>query len=193
MQLPSQIVAEDRAGLIRLTLLLTLAVLLADVASKNWVLATVGTGYEDLGFVALTVVENEGLAFSFAGGLLDPVSVLALRVTALACLLLLAWRFGPERLRFAVGFALVVGGGTANAADVLFRDGAVVDFISTQPIARALLGSDGFVMNLADLWILAGLVFLYPLFRDAGLATQRRLRQLEGQVLWDQPGSDGRR
>lgn len=183
MRVPSTFVEDSRAGLVRLGLLVTLAVLLADVASKNWALAVVGTGYVDLGLVALTVVENDGLAFSVGGGLLGPVAVLALRLGALGALLLLAWRFGPGSLRFAVGFALVLGGGAANAADVVFREGAVVDFISTSPITRSLAGSEGFVLNLADVWILTGLALLYPLFRTLGLAAQRRFQQVERRMF----------
>lgn len=183
---PSESVTDSRAGLFRLATLVTLAVLLADVASKTWAVAVVGTGYVDLGLVALTVVENDGLAFSTGAGALDQAVVLTLRLAALAGLLLLAWRFWADSLRCAIGFALVLGGGLGNASDVAFRDGAVVDFISTTPIARALAGSsmaEGFVMNLADLWILAGLFLLYPLFRVLGLAAQRRFRDVEERVL----------
>lgn len=186
VRLASATVTDSRTGLVRLTLLVTLAVLLTDVASKNWALAAVGAGYVDLGLLALTVVENEGLAFSVGAGVLSYTAVLTLRLGALAALLLLAWRFGPDSLRFAMGFALVLGGGLGNASDVVFRNGAVVDFISTTPAARALGGSpaaQGVVMNLADVWVVAGLALLYPLFRILGLAVQRRFREVERRVL----------
>lgn len=179
-------VADSRAGLARLTMLVALAVLLADVASKNWAVAVVGSGYMDLGFIALTVVENDGLVFSVGGGVLSTGAVLALRLAGLAGLVLLTWRFGPESLRYAVGLALVLGGGLGNASDVVFRDGAVVDFISTAPIVRALGGgsaAEGVVMNLADVWILTGLAMLYPLFRVLGLGIQQRFRQVEDRIL----------
>lgn len=182
MRYPSPTPTDTRAGLIRLTMLVTAAVLLADVATKNWALAAVGTGYVDLGLVTLTVVQNEGLAFSVGAGVLSYAAVLGLRLGALAALMVLAWRFGPESLRFAIGFALVLGGGLGNASDVVFRDGAVVDFISTPPVSEAL-GGTTFVLNLADVWVLAGLALLYPLFRSLGLAVQRRLKQVEGRIL----------
>ncbi len=178
-------VTGSRPELIRLSLLLTVAVLLADVVSKNWALAVVGTGYVDLGVIALTVVENEGLAFSTGAGTLSYTTVLALRLGALIALMILAWRFGPESRRSAIGFALVLGGGLGNALDVVFRNGAVVDFISTTPVARSLGGAaaEGFVMNLADVWILIGLALLYPLVRTIGLAGQARLKAFERRIL----------
>jgi lipoprotein signal peptidase len=183
---PSASQTDPRASLVPLTMLVTLAMLLADVASKNWALAAVGAGTVELGPIALVVVVNDGLAFSIGGGLLNAATILALRVAGLVAILGLAWRFGPYRLRYALGFAMVLGGGLGNAGDVVFRDGAVVDFISTAPIARALAGHDGaqgIVLNLADVWVLAGLALLYPLFRILGLAAQRRIRRVEGRVL----------
>jgi lipoprotein signal peptidase len=186
VQVKSVPVGDSRVELIRLGLLVTVAVLLADVASKNWALAAVGSGYVDLGLVALTVVENDALAFSIGAGALSPTTVLALRLGALAALLILAWRFGPGSLRYAVGFALVLGGGLGNASDVMLRDGAVVDFISTAPLTRALFGGgsvEGVVLNLADVWVLLGLGLLYPLCRALGVAAQRRLVRFERRFL----------
>lgn len=186
MHFTTATVDDSRAGLFRLTMLVALAVLLADIASKNWAVATVGTGYMDLGLIALTVVENDGLGFSVGVGVLSVGAVLALRLAGLAALVLLTWRFGPESLRYAGGFALVLGGGLGNASDVVFRDGVVVDFISTAPIVSALGGgamAEGVVMNLADVWILTGLAMLYPLFRILGLAIQRRFQQVEDRIL----------
>jgi hypothetical protein len=117
---------------------------------------------------------------------LGPTTVVALRLGALAALLILAWPFGPASLRFALGFALVIGGGLGNASDVVLRDGAVVDFISTAPLTRGLLSGtsvEGVVLNLADVWVLAGLFLLYPLFRALGVAVQRRLVRLEERIL----------
>jgi lipoprotein signal peptidase len=185
---------ESRPDVLRLAALITVAVLLADIASKNWAMAAVGNGYVDLGLVALTVVHNDGLAFSIGAGLLDYAAVLALRLAGLAVILFLAWRFRPRSLRSAVGVALLVGGGLGNLSDLVFRDGAVVDFISTTPAARALTGSpvvEGIVMNLADVWILAGLALLYPVFRSVGLGTQQRFRETEARVLGREWAPDG--
>jgi lipoprotein signal peptidase len=177
---------DARASLLPLAALLTLATLLADVATKDWAVATVGSGYVELGPIALTVVQNPGLAFSIGASTLGEATILGLRLAALACLLLLAWRFGGQRQRYPVGFALVLGGGLGNTSDLLLRDGAVVDFISTAPMAAVLRGSapaHGVVLNLADLWIFAGLALLYPLFSTLGLRGQARLRDMEDRVV----------
>lgn len=176
----------SRRDVVRLSALVMVAVLLADVASKNWALAAVGGGYVDLGLLGLTVVENDGLALSAGAGVLSRATVLAVRLTALAAVLLLAWRFAPYSRRLAVGFALILGGGLGNTLDVVFRDGAVVDFISTSATAGLGAGPPvptGLVMNLADVWILAGIPLLHPLFRILGLAAQRRFRHVEARVL----------
>ncbi|NIP78625.1 MAG: hypothetical protein GWM90_05235 [Gemmatimonadetes bacterium] len=176
---------DSPADLARFSSLITLAVFLTDLATKNWALAMLGSGHAEFGLVALTVIENDGLAFSAGAGSLTPLSVVALRLGALAAVLGLAWRYGSSSLRFAVGFALVLGGGLGNASDTVFRDG-VVDFISTAPLIRAVAGSptaEGFVMNLADIWILTGLALLYPLFRVLGKAAQRRFMDVESRIL----------
>jgi len=197
MGLASVIDTDTRMGLFRLTTLVTLAVLLADVASKNWALSAVGGGHVDLGLISLVVVENDGLAFSAGAGALSSATVLALRLGALAVILLLAWRYGPERLRYTVGFALLLGGGLGNATDIVFRNGAVVDFIRMAPIPAAVGGhvvAGGIVLNLADVWILSGLVLLYPLFRGLGLSAQRRMKVVESRMLGlDEAGAEGRR
>jgi lipoprotein signal peptidase len=185
IQIPTATVADTRLGLFRMAGLLALAVLLADIASKNWALAALGSDYIDLGLFALMVVENPGFAFSTGAGALGAATVLTLRLAALVGVLFLGWRFIGDSVRYAVGFALVVGGGLGNASDIVFRDGAVVDFISTQPIP-ALGGSDAMsaiVINLADVWILTGMALLYPLFRRIGRAAQRRFLAIESRVL----------
>jgi lipoprotein signal peptidase len=177
---------DSRAELVRLTILVMIAVLLADVASKNWAMAVVGAGQVELGIVVLTVVENDGLAFSAGAGVLTEEAILRLRLAALAGLLILAARFGLASHRFAIGFALVLGGGLGNASDIVFRDGAVVDFISTTPVARAVAGSrtaEGVVMNLADIGIFAGLAMVYPVFRMIGVSTQRRFQDVEERLF----------
>jgi lipoprotein signal peptidase len=186
MRYQSATIADSPAGILRLASLITIAVLLADVASKNWALAAVGTGHVDLGFIVLTVVENEALAFSTGTGVLSGATVLGLRLAALFAILLLAWRFGADSVRYAVGFALVIGGGLGNASDVVFRDGAVVDFISPTAISSALGApspAEGLVLNLADVWIFIGLALLYPLFRQFGRAAQQRMEEVEDRVL----------
>lgn len=183
---PYPLVPRGRAGRRRLTLLVLLAVFVTDVASKSWALAMAGTGVGDTGVVEIALTHNEGLAFSTGTGTLTGAQILVIRLAVLSALVLIALRFAFDRLRYALGFGLILGGGLGNAFDGAAGDGAVVDFISTAPISRAL-GSHplagGVVLNLADLWIITGLALLYPLFRIAGRAAQQRFRAVEARLL----------
>jgi lipoprotein signal peptidase len=180
------VLPRSRAGRRRLTLLVLLAVFVTDVASKSWAVAAAGTGIWSTGVLELALAENQGLAFSTGTGTLSGGHVLLIRLAVLSALVLVALRFALDRLRFALGFGLVLGGGLGNAWDGAAGDSAVVDFISTAPISRALGGdplAGGVVLNLADLWIITGLALLYPLFRIAGRAAQGRFRTIEARVL----------
>ncbi|MEJ2502352.1 MAG: signal peptidase II [Gemmatimonadota bacterium] len=180
------VVPRSRAGRRRLILLVLLAVFVTDVASKSWAVAAAGTGIWSTGVLELALAENQGLAFSTGTGTLSGGHVLLIRLAVLSALVLVALRFALDRLRFALGFGLVLGGGLGNAWDGAAGDSAVVDFISTAPISRALGGdplAGGVVLNLADLWIITGLALLYPLFRIAGRAAQGRFRTIEARVL----------
>lgn len=183
---PYPLLPRSRAGRSRLAFLVLLAVFVADVASKSWALAVAGTGVGDTGLFEIALIENEGLAFSTGTGTLTGTQILLIRLTVLSALVLIALRFALDRLRFTLGFGLLLGGGLGNAWDGAAGDGAVVDFISTAPISRALGRGPlegGVVLNLADVWIITGLALLYPLFRIAGRASQRRFRAVEARLL----------
>ena len=177
---PYPVLPRSPAGRRRLTLLVILAVFMTDVASKSWALAMAGTGFGDTSIIELALAENQGLAFSTGTGTLTWPQILLIRLTVLSALVLVALRFALERLRFALGFGLVLGGGLGNAWDGAAGDGAVIDFISTAPISPL---EGGIVLNLADVWIFTGLALLYPLFRVAGRAAQRRFQAVEARLL----------
>lgn len=114
-------------------LLLSLAVLLLDQATKWWAMTAIPDD------VAIAVVEgwwnwrrsyNPGAAFGLlggAGGWQRPVlAALALGVSAY--LVYSLYRLPRRAWRLAVPYALVIGGALGNAADRLSR-GQVVDFI----------------------------------------------------------------
>jgi signal peptidase II len=183
---PYPLFPRSRAGRRRLTLLVLLAVFVTDVASKSWALAVAGTGVGDTSLVEIALAENEGLAFSTGTGTLTGTQILVIRLAVLVALVVTALRFARDRLRYALGFGLLLGGGLGNAWDGAAGDGAVVDFISTAPISRALWSdplAGGVVLNLADMWIITGLALLYPLFRGAGRSAQRRFVAVEARLL----------
>jgi signal peptidase II len=131
-------------------------VLLADLASKLLVVATIDPG-ENIrllgGALYLTHARNTGAAFSFAEGFTVVFTLIAVAVAVVIVrtarrLFSTAW---------AVALGLVLGGAVGNLIDRVFREpgflrGGVVDFLS-------VFGPDGRVypiFNLADSAIVCG-------------------------------------
>lgn len=168
---------------LRLGLLLGVAALMADWASKSWALAAVASHPIEVGNrVLLGVVRNDALAFSSMGGL-PMESVLSLRMTCVAVLAVLAVRYAAESRRLACAFALLIAGGIGNVADLFFRGGAVVDFIGVGPFPVTAEAEVALVFNLADVWIKAGVVLAFPLIRRAAQRAQRASLELERRIL----------
>ena len=140
----------------RLLILLGLAVLALDLATKRAVVATVERG-EDIrllgGLVYLTHTRNTGAAFSFAEGFTVVFTLIAVVVAVVIV--------RTARRLFSTGWAvalgLVLGGALGNLVDRVFREpgflrGGVVDFVS-------VLAPDGEVypvFNVADSAIVCG-------------------------------------
>ena len=170
--------------LLRFATLVATAAFLLDWATKSWALETLEHAAVPLGALMLGVERNDALAFSAGTGQLPPEFVVALRLTAISAVLLLAWQVGARNRRYAAGFALLLAGGAGNVADMLFRGGAVVDFIHAGPIA---LGGGivhaGIVFNAADVAILLALGLLAPLIHEWSTGSQRRLAAWESRWL----------
>ncbi len=139
-----------------LVLALAVLILLADLATKIAVVATIAPGRNIRllgGAVYLTHVRNPGAAFSFAAGATVLFSVIAVVVAVV--IVRTARRLYSTG--WAVALGLVLGGALGNLVDRLFRSpgflrGAVVDFIS-------LFAPDGRiwpVFNVADSAIVCG-------------------------------------
>jgi signal peptidase II len=140
----------------RLLLVLAVAVLVLDVATKLLVVATL-SDREPVrllgGALYLTEARNTGAAFSFAEGATVVFSLIAAVVVVVIV--------RAARRLFSTGWAvalgLVLGGAVGNLADRVFRDpgflrGGVVDFLS-------LFAPDGSVwpiFNVADSAIVCG-------------------------------------
>ncbi|WP_281261591.1 signal peptidase II [Geodermatophilus tzadiensis] len=138
--------------------MLTLAalVLLADLATKLLVVATIAPGADIRvlgGLVYLTQARNTGAAFSFAEGFTVVFTLIAVAVAVV--IVRTARRLAS--LGWAVALGLVLGGAVGNLVDRVFRDpgflrGGVVDFVS-------VFAPDGEVypiFNLADSAIVCG-------------------------------------
>ena len=135
-------------------LLLGLLVLLADQASKWWILN--GLDLPARGSVAvlpvlnLTMVWNHGVTFGLLGGLgrLGPLLLTGVAVAVVA--LLVVWMRRTRRVWVAAALGAIAGGATGNVIDRL-RFGAVVDFIHAHAY-----GWSWYVFNIADAAIVCG-------------------------------------
>lgn len=152
--------APARHGLLRFGLLVALAVLVADQATKWAVLGPIDLDarmpgiIEVTGFFNLVMVRNYGVSFGMfaddAGTTRWALVVLALGVTAA----LLVWLRRVERRFPAAAIGLVIGGAVGNVIDRL-RFGAVVDFLDLH-----VLGYHWPAFNVADSAITIGVVLL---------------------------------
>lgn len=171
----------------RTALLLMAAAFLMDWASKSWALNVLNDDVVPLGALSLEVARNDAFVLSAGAGAVSPTFVLSVRLLGLLLLLLLLLsRADTLSRRSVIGVSLLVAGGLGNAADLIFRNGAVVDFISTGLLTYRFYGEPvqfGLVFNIADVWVFAGVYLLWPQFREVGLQVRRRLARLERRVL----------
>ncbi|MBR9988511.1 MAG: signal peptidase II, partial [Gemmatimonadetes bacterium] len=169
---------------LRFAMLVAAAAFLLDWATKSWALDTLEHAAVPLGALMLGVERNEALAFSAGAGTLPPWIVIGIRLLAIAGVLALSIQVGARNRRLAAGFALLLAGGSGNAADMLFRGGAVVDFIHAGPFhLRGELVHAGIVFNAADIAILLALGLLAPLIQEWSTGSQRRIADWEGRWL----------
>lgn len=176
-----------RHDVLRLATLVAIAAFLIDWATKSWALHALHDTAIPLGGLVLGIERNDAFAFSSGAGRFSPEVVLAIRLLALAAVVLISRRVATRSRRYAAGFALLLGGGFGNAADVMFRNGAVVDFIGAGPFTVEWAGSVtelGFVFNAADLAIIFGLGLIAPQVQQWSLDAQRRIARWEARWLW---------
>jgi lipoprotein signal peptidase len=179
LRFPHAVRSAARNDVLRLAALLGTAAFLFDWATKSWALQHVADFHAPLGALTLGVARNDGFAFSAGAGAIPAWSIVAIRLAVLFVLVLLALRFAQASYRFACGCALLVAGGLGNVADLIFRNGAVVDFIGVGPLSFGM----HFVFNIADVLIVAGIVLIAPLIRRVSLGAQRRLAAWEERLL----------
>jgi len=140
--------------MMRVGLLLGAIVLLADQASKYWILN--GLDLPALGSVAvlpvlnLTMVWNHGVTFGLFNGLGRAGPMLLTGVAVAVVLLLVVWMRTTDRLRVAAALGAIAGGAIGNVIDRL-RFGAVIDFIHAHAF-----GWSWYVFNVADAAIVCG-------------------------------------
>jgi lipoprotein signal peptidase len=135
-------------------LILALVILLADQASKWWILEIVDLDQVRqvvlTPFLNLTMVWNRGITFGlFSGG--GPWNALILAAIAVVIVaVLLRWMARAETRLVALALGAVAGGAIGNVIDRL-RFGAVVDFVDVHA-----WGFHWYVFNVADAAIVCG-------------------------------------
>ncbi len=151
-----------------------LAVLLADQASKNWVVSNLSPGKTVSvwgEFLQWCFVRNPGAAFSFAAGATWIFTILSTIVVAGVL-----WQMRRVRsISWAIFLGMLLGGVLGNLTDRLTREpgfpvGEVIDFISTPWMLPA-------IYNIADISIvLAMFVFVTITLLGVQLDGTARLR-----------------
>ena len=140
------------------TLLIAVAVVLIDQASKWWAERELGNGeiIPVIGdVIRFVLVYNPGAAFSIGEGFTWIFTILA----ALAVVFIIWYARRVNTVGFMIALGLLLGGAATHLGDRLFRDpafarGHVVDFIAY---------GDLFIGNIADIAIFAGAVMLVVL------------------------------
>lgn len=150
-------------------LLLALAVIVLDQASKWWIVNIVMTppqSIEIMPFFNLVLAWNRGISFSMLQYETDVMPYVLSMVALGVVLVLVRWLQHAARGWTILGLGLVIGGALGNVVDRL-RFGAVVDFLDFHAA-----GVHFPAFNLADSAISLGVVVLLidGLFDDAGKA-----------------------
>jgi lipoprotein signal peptidase len=173
-----------RHDVLRFATLLAAAVFLLDWATKSWALQALQHSGVPVGALMLGVERNDAFALSTGAGVVPTPLLVMIRLASLAIVILLAARVGPRSRRIAAGFALLIAGGAGNLADLVFREGAVVDLIYAGPFRfGGEIVHDGVVFNGADIAILIALGLLAPLIQEWATGRQRLLAEYEARML----------
>ncbi|WP_369689442.1 signal peptidase II [Deinococcus aerius] len=139
-----------------------LACLLLDQSLKAWAVRefTLGEFREVLpGVLSLGLIYNTGAAWSLFAGAALPLAALRL-VVGVALLVYLSRRAVPPLT--GVALTLIAGGALSNSLDG-WRLGKVVDTLASHTLSavtRALGQGDFPVFNLADVWVVSGVLLL---------------------------------
>ena len=152
-------------------LLVPLAVLVLDWASKAWIIATIppyATRPVIPGFFNLTMSYNPGAIFGTMGGAPPMVRTVVFAVAGVAALIYFGWEFLKDGTSTVQRIALgcILGGALGNGLDRI-RHGMVVDFLDF-----VFWGWHYWYFNLADSFIVCGAILL-----GLSLLLQARARQ----------------
>jgi signal peptidase II len=138
------------------------AALLADQASKLWLLYVFDIGHRGAvrvtPFFDLVLAWNTGISYGWFQTDSPAGATILLAIKAGAVVLLAIWMARSQTRLATIGLGLIIGGAIGNAID-RFAHGAVVDFaLFHVPFAGRTYS--WYVFNLADVAIVAGVIAL---------------------------------
>jgi signal peptidase II len=151
--------------------------LLADQASKLWLLHVFDIGHRGMvrvtPFFDLVLAWNTGISYGWLQNMGTTGQTLLMAGKAVAIVLLAIWMVRSQTRLAVIGLGLIIGGAIGNAIDRIAY-GAVVDFALFH-IAVAGKTYSWYVFNLADAAIVAGVAALLydSLFAPAAAKTPR--------------------
>jgi signal peptidase II len=158
---------------LRSGIIVAIATLLVDQASKLWLLYVLDIGHRGTvrvtSFFDLVLAWNIGISFGLFQNDSQLAQIALMAVKALAVLALAVWMARSRTLLASLALGLIIGGAIGNAID-RFVYGAVVDFA----LFHVQIGGNTYnwyVFNLADTAIVAGVIaLLYDSFLGAPAA-----------------------
>jgi len=143
-------------------IIVALAVLALDQASKLWLLFVFDIGHRGAvsvtPFFDLVLAWNPGISFGWFQNDGPSAQIILLAIKAVAVVVLAIWMARSRTLIATIALGLIIGGAIGNAIDRVAY-GAVVDFA----LFHVRIGEntfDWYVFNLADTAIVAGVAAL---------------------------------
>jgi signal peptidase II len=139
-----------------------IAALIADQASKLWLLFVFDIGHRGAvrvtPFFDLVLAWNTGISYGWFQTDSPAGATILLAIKAGAVVLLAIWMARSQTRLATIGLGLIIGGAIGNAID-RFAYGAVVDFALFH-VQFAGKNYSWYVFNLADVAIVAGVIAL---------------------------------
>ena len=146
----------------RIGLLVAVVILVADQASKWWILEVLNLPFLRqvvlLPVLSLTMVWNRGVTFGLLSGFGDWGYLVLTGISLVVVAALGVWLRRAESRMAAIAIGAIVGGAIGNVIDRL-RFGAVVDFIHAH-VDTPWGEYSWYVFNVADAAIVCGVVAL---------------------------------
>ena len=146
----------------RIGLLVAVVILVADQASKWWILEVLNLPFLRqvvlLPVLSLTMVWNTGVTFGLLSGFGDWGYLVLTGISLVVVAALGVWLRRAESRMVAIAIGAIVGGAIGNVIDRL-RFGAVVDFIHAH-VDTPWGEYSWYVFNVADAAIVCGVVAL---------------------------------